>query len=45
METTLDLPAIEDQREFNLRRWREIFTDLTLTAPAFCPEFPKSVSS
>ena len=32
METTLDLPAIEDQQEFNLRRWREICADPALNA-------------
>lgn len=32
METTLDMPVIEDQRAFNLRRWKEVCADPSLIA-------------
>jgi len=32
METTLDMPVIEDQRAFNLRRWNEVCADPSLIA-------------
>lgn len=30
METTLDMPVIEDQRAFNLQRWKEVCADPSL---------------
>jgi hypothetical protein len=30
METTLDMPVIEDQRAFNLQRWKEVCVDPSL---------------
>lgn len=32
METTLDMPVIDDQRAFNLRRWKEVRAHPTLNA-------------